>query len=78
MKRHWHVVGALFGSVLLADPDLLEFLGTVDTNEAGWHDYLAENDVDRVAGKTSPPALPPPKPAVPNPPPALSIPRKVK
>ena len=31
------------------DPDFLEFLGSVDSNEAGWHDYLAQTDVDQVA-----------------------------
>ena len=31
------------------DPDFLEFLGSVDSSEAGWHDYLAETDVDQVA-----------------------------
>ncbi len=28
------------------DPDFLEFLGTVDSNEAGWHDYLASAEAD--------------------------------
>ncbi len=30
------------------DPDFLEFLGSVDSSEAGWHDYLAATDVDAL------------------------------
>ena len=31
------------------DPGLLEFLGSVDSGGADWNDYLAGNDVDKVA-----------------------------
>jgi hypothetical protein len=46
-------VGALLAAPLQAadeavDPDFLEFLGSVDSSEAGWHDYLAATDVDAL------------------------------
>ena len=28
------------------DPDFLEFLGTVDSSDIGWHDYLASTDAE--------------------------------
>jgi hypothetical protein len=63
-----------------ADADLLEYLGSVDSNEAGWHDYLASTDVDKLvkpaAARQPPPAAQPAAPA--SPPPALNVPRKVK
>ena len=31
-----------------ADADLLEFLGSVDSDEDGWHDYLEDTDLDKV------------------------------
>ncbi len=45
--------GVLFAASLRAadepvDPDFLEFLGSVDSNDVGWHDYLATTDVDAV------------------------------
>jgi hypothetical protein len=33
----------------LPDDGLLEFLGSVDTEDRGWHDYLARTDIDRIA-----------------------------
>ena len=65
------VVGALLGAPVQAgdepvDAELLEFLGTVDSSEPDWRDYLAATDVDAVAkggaaaGKTAKPATPPP------------------
>jgi hypothetical protein len=61
------------------DADLLEFLGSVDSEEPGWHDFLAgnalrpgANPVGKLPGAT-PPAASTPPPA-PTPPPA----RKVK
>lgn len=76
MRFDWRWLGLLCGGALLmapvraadepVDPDFLEFLGSVDSNEAGWHDFLAETDVDQVAkaptGPTKPanPAAPPP------------------
>ncbi len=57
MRFVWCVVGLMFGGAWFAapgqaeepvDPDFLEFLGTVDSSEAGWHDYLAATDVDAL------------------------------
>ena len=31
------------------DDGLLEFLGSVDTEDKGWHDYLARTDIDQIA-----------------------------
>ena len=49
------------------DPDLLEFLGSVDTEDKDWHDYLARTDIDQVAKRAgnahgNPPASSPPSP----------------
>ena len=43
--------GVLFAASLPAaeeavDPDFLEFLGTVDSNDIAWHDYLASSEAD--------------------------------
>ncbi|HEV7432790.1 MAG TPA: hypothetical protein VGN77_07075 [Steroidobacteraceae bacterium] len=73
MTSTWCVVALVCGGALLAaplqaaeepvDPDFLEFLGSVDSNEAGWHDYLAATDVDALVkaqsaanGGSAPPA----------------------
>ena len=50
-----------------ADADLLEYLGSVDSDEAGWHDYLATTDVDKVVKNSgaAPAATLPAKPADP-------------
>jgi len=58
MRPTWCVVGLICGGALLTaplhaadepvDPDFLEFLGSVDSSEAGWHDYLAATDVDAL------------------------------
>jgi hypothetical protein len=58
MRSAWCVLGLMCGGALSAaplhaadepvDPDFLEFLGSVDTSEAGWHDYLAATDVDAL------------------------------
>lgn len=42
------------------DEDLLEFLGGIDeinedSREGGFSDYLANTDIDKVAGKSTPP-----------------------
>jgi hypothetical protein len=50
------------------DPALLEFLGSVDTEDKDWHDYLARTDIDRVAKRAAasvPPVSPPPGAASP-------------
>jgi hypothetical protein len=50
------------------DPALLEFLGSVDTDDKDWHDYLAHTDIDQVAKRataargTPVPVSPPPTP----------------
>ena len=31
------------------DDGLLEFLGSVDSEDKDWHDYLARTDIDKVA-----------------------------
>ena len=43
------------------DDGLLEFLGSVDSDDKDWHDYLAGTDIDQVARRAS--NVPPPKPA---------------
>jgi hypothetical protein len=55
------------------DPGLLEFLGSVDTDDKDWHDYLARTDIDQVAKRAgnargSPPVSSPPKSPPANPP----------
>jgi hypothetical protein len=49
------------------DPALLEFLGSVDTEDKDWHDYLAHTDIEQVAKRANnaraspvPAAAPPP------------------
>ncbi len=37
------------------DDGLLEFLGSVDTEDKAWHDYLARTDIDQVARRTGNP-----------------------
>lgn len=54
----------------MLDEGLLEFLGSVDTEDQGWHDYLARTDIDKIArragngagapGGTAAPARPKP------------------
>ena len=54
MKSAWPALGLVCGSALAlaplraadkaADADLLEYLGSVDSSEAGWHDYLAATE----------------------------------
>lgn len=55
MKASWYAVSLICGGVCLApavragekaaDADLLEYLGSLDSTEAGWHDYLADHGV---------------------------------
>jgi len=59
------------------DDGLLEFLGSVDSEDKGWQEYLAGTDIDQVARRAgtvqpSKPAAPPPTTgaAVPSDPPA--------
>jgi hypothetical protein len=76
VKKTSYFVGLIGAGALLAAPiqaadepvdaELLEFLGTVDSSEADWGEYLAATDVDAVAkgrtaaGKAANPATPPP------------------
>jgi len=55
------------------DPSLLEFLGSVDTEDKDWHDYLAHTDIEQVAkragrpqGSPTAPTNPAPSPVTPN------------
>ena len=54
------------------DEGLLEFLGSVDSEDRAWHDYLARTDIDKVAHRSSadppPPRRKPPDPPPPDPP----------
>jgi len=51
------------------DDGLLEFLGSVDSEDKDWHDYLARTDIDRIARRAgdaparAKPADPPTRPA---------------
>ena len=41
-----------------ADAELLEFLGSVDSSEPGWHDYLEHTDLEKVIHAPAKPATP--------------------
>jgi hypothetical protein len=75
----------------MPDDGLLEFLGSVDSQDKGWHEYLARTDIDKVArrpgsgagypGAAKPPAAKPPDPpsstsAPPAPDPPVATPSK--
>jgi hypothetical protein len=47
------------------DDGLLEFLGSVDSEDKGWQEYLAGTDIDQVARRAG--TVPPSKPAAPPP-----------
>jgi hypothetical protein len=49
----------------MPDPGLLEFLGSVDSEDKAWHEYLARTDIDQVAKRAADAANKP----VPNAPP---------
>ena len=58
----------------MPDPGLLEFLGSVDSEDKAWHDYLARTDIDQVAKRAAngasnpvrtPPVTDPPVPPQP-------------
>jgi hypothetical protein len=40
------------------DEDLLEFLGTIDSEDEDWIDYLTQTDIEKVAARKRPPATP--------------------
>ncbi|MFI4868767.1 MAG: hypothetical protein ACHQDD_05375 [Steroidobacterales bacterium] len=58
------------------DDGLLEFLGSVDSEDKDWHDYLAGTDIDQVARRATAPGGPPPAAGAPppTPPPQHSAP----
>jgi len=70
--RAWACLGVLLSAPLLlpagqpppktvepADEDLIEFLGSVDSDDVEWKEYLARKDAQRpVAGKPSAAAPP--------------------
>ncbi len=41
------------------DAELLEFLGSVDSSEPGWHDYLEHADLEKVVAAPAKAAPPP-------------------
>jgi hypothetical protein len=47
------------------DPGLLEFLGSVDTEDKDWHDYLARTDIEQVAKRAGHVRGSPPAPSAP-------------
>jgi hypothetical protein len=72
--RAWLCLGLLLGMPLLlraaepvpktvepADDDLIEFLGSVDSDDEGWKQYLRSTGMQRPAAKK--PAPPPPPPS---------------
>jgi hypothetical protein len=80
-------LAAVFAVARSAEPkvdgDLLEFLGSVDSEDKDWHDYLARTDIEKVAQRPArappvPPAAPAPKDPVgatrPGTPPAQAVP----
>jgi hypothetical protein len=70
--RAWLCLGLLLGLPALlragesapkpvepADDDLIEFLGSVDSDDAGWKQYLRRTGLQQPAAKKPPPAPPP-------------------
>jgi hypothetical protein len=58
------------------DPALLEFLGSVDSEDKDWHDYLAHTDIDQVARRANRPrGSGPPNPAAASPGPSAPAPK---
>jgi hypothetical protein len=60
------------------DPVLLEFLGSVDSEDKHWHEYLAHTDIEKVVAhrgathENEPPATAPPQRSPPVDPPSPS------
>jgi hypothetical protein len=70
--RAWLCLGLLLGLPLLlraaepapkavepADDDLIEFLGSVDSDDEGWRQYLRRTGLQQPAARKRPPAPPP-------------------
>ena len=53
----------------MVDGDLLEFLGSVDSADKNWHDYLSRTDIEKVAQRAAHPPPVAPSPASPKDPP---------
>jgi hypothetical protein len=55
VKAQWYAISLICGGACIApalraadaaaDADLLEYLGSLDSTEEGWHDYLADHGV---------------------------------
>lgn len=67
INRYVRRSGTLLGAVLIGiavsaagratespDDGFLEFLGSVDSEDRAWHDYLARTDIDKVARRAVP------------------------
>jgi hypothetical protein len=74
--RAWLCLGLLLGTPLLlragepapktvepADDDLIEFLGSVDSDDEGWRQYLRRTGMQQPRVKKPPPPPPPPSSA---------------
>jgi hypothetical protein len=63
LRRSVTLLGALLIGITLSpalrateapDDGFLEFLGSVDSEDKDWHDYLARTDIDKVARRAAP------------------------
>lgn len=77
LRRSVSLLGALLIGIAVTsatrateapDDGLLEFLGSVDSEDKDWHDYLARTDIDKVArravaGNSTAPPVPKQPPA---------------
>jgi hypothetical protein len=57
------LLGVVHPADSTVDDGLLEFLGSVDSDDKNWHHYLADTDIDQVARRARNPA--PSRPAAP-------------
>lgn len=76
LRRSVTLLGALLIGIAVSsaaranespDDGFLEFLGSVDSEDKDWHDYLARTDIDKVA-RRAPPGNNAPSPATNSPP----------
>jgi ABC-type glycerol-3-phosphate transport system substrate-binding protein len=51
------------GKVESVDPEFLEFLGSVDTEDEAWREYLENRPTQATAGKAADKPAPPSQPA---------------
>src|ERR1700722_20190300 len=63
VRRSVSLLGALLIGIAVSsapratespDDGFLEFLGSVDSEDKDWHDYLARTDIDKVARRAAP------------------------